>query len=153
MYEFQMGTWKVEGTVGEQPATARWSCRWAPGKHCYLVAGAANSLDEEGVVHRMAAIGGYDAAKKQTIEKIFWSNNRHYTIRYDVSNPIFDVGVFKGEIECVEDGNTFTSPVSVERKGPGLFVYKSETEDGDKIELTFQKMDRGRGRKKSRTKE
>ena len=47
MYEFQMGTWKVEGTVGEQPATARWSCRWAPGKHCYLVAGAANSLDKE----------------------------------------------------------------------------------------------------------
>lgn len=151
MYECQMGTWKIEGSVGEDTATARWSCRWARGKHCYFITCSADSVDEEGVVHKMAAIGGYDSTKQQTIEKIFWSNDRHYTIRYDVSSPILEVGVYKGEIECVEKGKTYTAPVNVERKGPSVFVYRSETAEGDKIELVFRKVERARRKKRPGT--
>lgn len=58
MYEYQMGTWQISGRVGDQPAKGRWTCRWAQGKHCYLITASAGSLTEESVTVRMAAIGG-----------------------------------------------------------------------------------------------
>ena len=92
-----------------------------------------------GDVHLQRLYLGY-----RTIEKILWSDDRHYTIRYDVSSPIFDVGVFEGEIVGIVDGNEFKAPVKVERKSPDEFVYISKSADGDEVEVVFRKVDRSK---------
>jgi hypothetical protein len=140
MYEYQMGTWQVTARVGDKKVKGKWTCRWARGKHCFLITSQAESPEGDGATLWMASVGGYDSVKKQTIEKIFWSDDRHYTIRYDVSSPIFDAGVFEGETEGIVGGQDFKAHVKVERKGPDEFVYTSKSADGAEVQAIFKKM-------------
>jgi hypothetical protein len=145
--QYVVGTWEVAGTAGETSVAGTYSVRWAPGKHCVLLRYTPAPDQPEEVAGQMSGVLGYDAASKRTIEKNFWTNGSHYTICYDVADPVAAKGVIKGELVGVEDGKEFKCDVEVERKGRREFVYKSQSSDGVPIEVIFQKVQRPKGKK------
>ena len=146
-YQYFMGTWATKAKVGEEGSEGTFTCRWEPGRHCYRYTGTDLSSEPTGRVEHVSAIAGYDPVTKQTIEKAFWSDGSHYTLYYDMSNPVRQKGITTGELIGVEQGKEFKTKISVERRGPDEFVYRSQTVDGKPIEVVFRKIEGPKGAK------
>ena len=139
-YQYVMGTWKIQANIGEERSEGEFSCRWAPGRFSYVLTGFLSSSTPGEADQQWTGLGGYDPVKKQTIEKIFWSDGSHYTLYFDTSTPVRNKGSITGEITAIEQGQEFQHKISVERKGPEAFIYRSQTADGGLFELTFSKI-------------
>lgn len=139
-YQYAIGTWTVQAKVGDTTSEGEWSCRWAPGRHCYFITASGFADPPSQPPEQMASIGGYDPVKKQTIEKIFWANGSHYTICYNAGSPIKDQGIIDGEITGVEDGKEFKAKATVERKGPNEFTWTSANAAGVPVVCVFRKV-------------
>lgn len=140
-YQYLMGTWATKAKVGEESSEGTFTCRWEPGRHCYRLTATDSPSQPGKPVEHMSSIGGYDPVTKQTIEKAFWSDGSHYTLFYDTSNPVRQKGITTGELIGVEQGKEFKAKISVERRGPEEFVYRSQTVDGKPIEVVFRKIE------------
>ena len=139
-YQYLMGTWKTQGRIGEERSEGEVSFRWAPGRFSYVLTGFLSSSKPGEPDQQWTGLGGYDPVKKQTIEKIFWSDGSHYTLYFDTSTPVRNKGSITGELTGMEHGQEFQAKISVERKGPEEFVYGSQTADGRTFEVTFSKI-------------
>jgi hypothetical protein len=139
MYEYAVGTWQIEGRVGDVRLKGTWTCRWAPGKHFQLISASVKS---EGAKkpRKMSAVSGYDPVNKRTIEQIYWSDGSYYRISYDAANPIVDEGTIPGEVSGEEAGKAMKSELQVVRKGPREFLYLSKDAAGDEVEVVFRKV-------------
>jgi hypothetical protein len=146
-YQYLMGTWATKAKVGEKSSEGTFICRWEPGRHCYRLTVSVLPSEPAEPVQHMSSIGGYDPVKKQTIEKAFWSDGSHYTLFYDNSNPVRQKGIITAELIGVEQGKEFKAKISVERRGPEEFIYRSQTVDGKPIEVLFRKIEGPKGPK------
>jgi len=80
---FLVGSWTVDGRVGEQKYKGEQQTRWAQGKHC-VIANWTGSLGNR-EVHGTAIIG-WDAGEGQVVDAGFIDTVGHRTIRWTIEN-------------------------------------------------------------------
>jgi hypothetical protein len=145
--DYFVGTWQIEGRIGEKQLKGTWSTRWARGKHC-LIQQSSETVEGEAKPAMSTGVCGWDPAKKRITHHVFWSDNTCYTLRYMVKSPT----EWEGEVTGVGGGVEFTAKNKLVKKGPDEFVYESRNSDGEEIEGVFRKVEarKGRGRRKRR---
>ena len=130
-----VGTWEVEGRIGDEKITATWSARWAPGKHCLMR--RSTRLKEDQKIVGIGVIG-WDAATETITEQVFFSNNDCALLRWKVMSPDKWEGVVTGFL----DGEAINNKVKFTKKGPDEILYEEEGADGKEIEAILRKISR-----------
>jgi hypothetical protein len=117
--KFFVGDWTVEGDVLGMALKGSWSARWAPQKHCQLISYAL-TLNGEKVFGN--GVMGWDAAKKELVVQMFYSNGVMESIRYRLESP----GVFKGVFGGSAGGEATGATCEVRTKGSAEWTFKTK---------------------------
>jgi hypothetical protein len=139
MMQYNIGSWSIEGTVSGADIEGTYNCRWAPGRHCYIVRCSATIDGVSDDVQHMSGIAGYDASTKKTVEKNFWSNGSHFTMTLDASGSPGINAIIEGKLTGIQDGQAVEANVKIERKGRQKWVYTSTIEGEPSAEVVFKK--------------
>ena len=141
---YLVGNWTMEGKSDEGESTAKYSTRWAPGKHACV----SNSM-WSGPAGKSRGLGitGWDAGKKQITTVEFYSSGFNHILCYTIKSPT----VWEGEGNGVDgDGNVFKRQIRLEKQGPNEFKWMQLDEEGKEPELVlhFRKVQKkAKGRK------
>ena len=133
--QYLVGTWKVEGIVGDEKVEGTWSVRWGPGKYCLMRQSSVSFGDET-----VTGIGiiGWDGATKTITEQVFSSKNDSALLRWKV----LPSGNWEGELSGFRDGKKVNSTLKFTKKGRGEIVYEEKTADGEGVEGILRKVPR-----------
>jgi len=137
-----VGTWKMEGRVGTEKFSGTWVAKWAKGRHCLVRNAAFQEGEETGV---SVSVIGWNAATSRLEEHAFGSDGSSGILRWKVKSAT----EWEGELEAVEDGQSFTAAAKVVKKGPTEVIYETKNLAGEEVEIVLRK-DEARGGKRAK---
>lgn len=139
-----VGTWEVEGKVGDKQQTGGFTLRWArtdeKEKIC-LIGEFSYKTGEE--VKSGVTLIGWNAGKKCIEDRGFDANGGNATLYWKVKSPT----QWQGEVVMVENGKEVESEAVLIKKGPSEIVMESESETGEVARFVFRKAKRERKKK------
>jgi hypothetical protein len=142
--DFLVGTWTIEGRVGDQKFQGEQQVKWAPGKHC-LIENWTGALGEM-KVHGTAVIG-WEVDEGQIVDTGFIDTVGHRTIRWTVAND----KVWEGRMRGFLLGKKAETAVRLEKKSPRQFVVVFEAAgDMPENEYVFNKVVKPRSTERSK---
>ena len=127
-----VGTWKMEGRVGTEKFSGTWVAKWAKGRHCLVRNAAFQEGEETGV---SVSVIGWNAATSRLEEHAFGSDGSSGILRWKVKSAT----EWEGELEAVEDGQSFTAPAKVTKKGATEVIYETKNLAGEEVEIILRK--------------
>ncbi|MHB0960086.1 MAG: hypothetical protein ACYC0X_19875 [Pirellulaceae bacterium] len=130
-----VGTWKVEGKIGEKEVTGTCMLRWVRGedgkKFCLLGRG---TYKVDGKTKTSASLMGWNAAAKCIEDRGFDTEGGSGISIWTVTSP----GTWKGELRMVENGKEATAKSDFIVKGPTEIVMESQSETGEVARFVFR---------------
>jgi hypothetical protein len=139
-----VGTWKVEGKVGDEQQKGGFTLRWARTddnkKVCLIGRG---SYEAGGVTRSSVSLIGWNAAKKCIEDRGFDANGGNGVLYWKVKSPT----QWDGVVVMVEDGQEVESKAVLVKKGPSEIVMESESQTGEASRWVFRKVKGARKKK------
>lgn len=139
-----VGTWEVQGTVGDKTQTGGFTCRWAQSKEkrkCCLIGKFSYTTGDE-LTSGMTLIG-WNAAKKCIEDRGFDAQGGNATLLWTVKSPT----LWRGDITMVRGGEEIKATADLVKKDNGDFVYEAEMDNGEVASLVFTKVSKERRKK------
>lgn len=139
-----VGTWEVEGKIGDKKQTGGFTLRWArtdEKKKICLIGEFSYKTGEE--VRSGITLIGWDAAKKCIEDRGFDANGGNATLYWKVKSPT----QWQGEVVMVENGKEVKSEAVLIKKGPSEIVMESQSETGEVARFVFRKAKREKRKK------
>ena len=134
-----VGTWEVEGKIGDKQQTGGFTLRWArteekekiclSGIFVYVV----NGKESRGVT-----LIGWNAGKKCIEDRGFDANGGNAVLYWKVESP----QRWKGEIVGFADGEKVTAKADLIRKSNTEWGFEAEYDNGDIERSVFRKVKR-----------
>lgn len=144
--ETLVGTWEVEGKIGEITETGQFTCRWArsdDGKK-YCLRGRFSYKKGDKTRSGVTLIG-WNAANNRIEDRGFDVNGGSGMLLWTVESP----GKWKGDLIFVEDGKELKSTAVLIKKGPQEIVTEGTTATGETARYVFRKLaDAKKGKKR-----
>lgn len=130
-----VGTWSVEGKIGEKEVTGTCRLRWVrgeDGKNCCLSGFGKYTVD--GKTKTFASLMGWNAAAKCIEDRGFDTEGGSGINIWTVTSP----GTWKGELRMVENGKEATAKSDLIVKGRTEIVMESQSETGEVARFVFR---------------
>ena len=132
-----VGTWEVEGKIGDLTQTGSFTCRWARSENkkkvCLIGRFSYKTGDK---VRSGVTLLGWNAAKECIEDRGFDANGGNTTLRWTIKSST----MWQGDMITFEDGKEVKSEVVLVKKGPSEIVMESESEAGDVARFVFRKV-------------
>ncbi len=135
---YYVGSWSVEGTVGDKPLKGTGRFDMPEGQYCVI---GSVSFAVDGQTERFSIVSGWDSSTGWLTEQGVGSDGGVYSLRWKNVSAAVDEGELVGTV----GGKQFTEKDRVERKGDGEFVVTcTERKLGDEVlpdwTLVYRKM-------------
>ena len=133
-----VGTWTVEGKIGDKEQTGGFTCRWMrtdDKKKCCLLGRGTYTTDGKTSLH--VSLMGWNAANKCIEDRGFAADGGSGIFSWTVTSP----GTWRGVLRSVENGQEVTSKGDFIVKGPSEIVMESESETGEAARFVFRKVE------------
>jgi hypothetical protein len=131
-----VGTWEVEGKIGDKMQTGSYTCWWgraADNKKACLVGRFAYKTSEAG--RNGMNLIGWNSIKKCIEDRGFDANGGNATLYWTVKSPT----EYQGEFLMVENGKETKSKGTLIKKGTSQIVMESESETGEVARFIFRR--------------
>ncbi len=142
-----VGTWEVEGKIGDVTQTGHFTCRWAKGedgKKCCVV--GRFCYDTDGKIRSGVTLIGWNAVKECIEDRGFDGNGGNARLLWTVESPT----KWLGDVSIVADGKEVKQKAVLIKKGSKEIVCEGELETGETSRFVFRKVE---GKPKRKTKE
>jgi len=123
---FLVGEWAVKGTLNGQEMTGTYSAKWAPGKHCLILASTWSA--------QASGVGGWSPDRKQYVEYWYVSDGSTRMFRYTLDK---ERGVWSGRwVEVGSDGKKGSGKITLQKKDNEYIVIATGTSaNGEKLDI------------------
>ena len=133
-----VGTWEVEGKIGNTIQTGGFTFRWArggDGKKCCLIGRGSYKIGETKTQSTVSLLG-WNAVEKCIEDRGFDANGGNARLLWTVVKP----GHWEGKISVVDDGAEVKSTGVLIWKSPTEIVSEGKLENGDSVRFVFRKI-------------
>jgi hypothetical protein len=132
-----VGTWEVEGKIGDVTETGQFTCRWAnsdDGKKCCLTGRFSYKTGDKS--RSGVTLIGWNAVCNCIEDRGFDVNGGNGRLLWTVESP----NQWQGDLTFVEDGKELKSTAVLIRKGPQEIVTEGTTATGEASRYVFRKV-------------
>jgi hypothetical protein len=132
---YLQGPWEIGGKIEGETVKGRMTVAPAVDGYSLFYRWTMNYAGE---VHHGSAMAGIDSASGKMVEHSF-SQGTHWTNTYDkvLTDSVTDT---TGTQVGIVDGEPYKAHISVKRTSEDRFVYKVEGDQGDVIDLVFERI-------------
>lgn len=139
-----VGTWSVEGNVGDKKHSGEFTLRWQRTednkKVCLL---GRFSFVTGGEPRSGVTLIGWNAANKCIEDRGFDANGGNGVLYWTIESPTH----WRGETVAARDGETMTGKSELIKKSDSEYVMESEYDNGDVSRIVLRKEKRQRKKK------
>ncbi|MEK6249712.1 MAG: hypothetical protein N2C12_16130, partial [Planctomycetales bacterium] len=129
--QFYVGSWSIEGKLGDAPFKGRASFRMPVGNYCTI---GTVSYRGENRLESFSWVGGWDSSTGWVTEQGVGSDGGTYTIPWKKASPTVNEGALTGML----DGKKTTATVRVEKTGKDEFrITVTDQTEGDESRPDF----------------
>jgi hypothetical protein len=133
-----VGTWTVEGKIGDKEQTGEFTCRWERTEDKRKVCLRGRFSYKTGDDTRSGVtLLGWNAAKNCIEDRGFDANGGNARLLWTVKSPT----EWQGEVVTVENGKEVTSKAVLIKKGPSEVVMETESDTGEVARFVFRKVE------------
>jgi hypothetical protein len=140
-----VGTWEIEGKIGDATETGQFTCRWAKsddGRKCCLTGRFSYKKGDK--TRSGVTLIGWNAVHNCIEDRGFDANGGNGRLLWTVESP----DKWQGDLTFVEDGKELKSTAVLIKKGPQEIVTEGTTATGEASRYVFRKVaDAKKGKK------